>query len=197
MPMGEYMNKKVLALALAGSLAAGAANAFDNKFYLGAAVEWNAPKYKDVDTNLGSSTSGRSNLGGGLMAGLQLHEHFGAEVGYNYIKKNTSHNGRGNKITTKVKNFYVDALGVYEISPEVDLIGSIGLGDMKPTVEIANETINNNGVNDSQFNFRIGFGAHYKFDENLVGRFKFTNQKGNSDFIRSNTSLSFGLLWYF
>jgi OOP family OmpA-OmpF porin len=191
------MKQKLLGFTLATSLlAAGSASAFDNKFYVGGEVDWNSPKFFTVDTNLSTGVEPKRNrLGAGLFAGLKFHENFAAEFGYNFVRRSKGDSPRGNEVSLKLQNFYIDALGFWPVSPEVDLIASLGAGRLKPSLDVINETITTGDVNKAKFKPRVGLGAQYKFDENLATRIMLRYQKGNSALVDRNISAGLGLVW--
>lgn len=203
------MKNKTLAFALVSSLAVSSyANAeeFNPHFYVGGEVNWHSPKYEDITSTKVvngnpttiNSTPKKNKLGGALLMGLKLHENFGIEAGYNFIKKSKVTNTQGDTLSVKLKNFYFDVLGYLPISEEVDFIGSLGMAKLKPSVDLENEIITvPSNPNKSKIKLRAGIGAQYKFDDNLAARLMFRYQKGINDLIKHNISGGLGLTWTF
>ena len=100
------MKKTTLALAIAvASLTATAANAAyeDNTFYTGAKLGWSELYRLDANkirenSNVGVSTSDRSNIGGGAFLGFQANPYLAFELGYDWLgsaKYKKSYNDQG------------------------------------------------------------------------------------------------------
>lgn len=189
------MNKKLIALALASTVVAGSAFA-NNSFYLGAEVNYNSPKYKNVTAT--SATEVKKNKYGiGFEVGAKFNENFGVGVGYNFFKKSKRTNASGVEVSSKLKNLFVDLFGYYPVSEEVNLVGSLGMGKLKPTVAASTGTVSAPAnVNKGKFKPRVGFGAEYKFDDNVSTRFMVRYQKGHN-VIKSNMQGGLGLFYTF
>lgn len=193
------MKSKILALAVVGSvIASGSALAMENKFYLGAEVNYNNPSYKTLTTSTtGSSFIKKNKAGFSFEGGARLHENFGLGLGYNFFKKSKQLNDSSNEVAAKLKNLYLDAFGYYPVSEQVNLVGSLGLGKLKPSISVASETITApTDVNKGKFKLRAGIGAEYKFDDNVYSRVMFRYQKGNN-VIKSNSQAGLAVFYVF
>ncbi len=131
-----------------------------------------------------------------LFVGSRFNKYFGAEVGYGMIVKAKTVDSDGDVFVNKVRNMYFDLLGYVPVSNQVDLIGALGIGKLKSKVAI-------NGVNaihpdlKSKAGIRVGAGAQYNIDNNWAARAMVRYQKGNKAFLKSNTSLSLGVVYSF
>ena len=104
------------------------------------------------------------------------------------------------KFNVKVNNMYLDLMGFYTVSSEVDLLASVGVGRMKVKFS---DGATSNGEKDgktskSKTGLRGRIGAQYKFDENFAARFMVGHQKGVKAMgIKSNTSAGLGVTYTF
>jgi len=195
--------KKIIAVAaLTGAVAAPAfADGLDDvRFYLGGELNYNSPSWTKVETTGGASfTAKKKKPGFGVLAGAKFNEFVGAEIGYNFFKKsnNNTVTGAAGKGTAKLSNMYADVIGYLAVAPEVDLLGSVGFGRMKPKVTVDNATMKD-GVNKAKVGYRLGAGAQYKFDDNLAARLMVRYQKGKkSSAVKSLTQAGLGLTYTF
>lgn len=191
------MNKLIKTVLVSGLVFSAAASA-EMAPYVGAELQLNNPKFKKMDTNLGNNDieAKKGRFGLGIYGGVKATENFGVEVGASFAKKATKKNARNNDVTVKHSNIYVDAVGYMPVSEEVEVLGKVGLGRVKPKVSVANEVITNNDkVNKAKVGLRLGAGAQYKIDDNLAARVMLTHQKGNKESLKNNTTVGLGLTW--
>lgn len=194
-------------------------------FYVGGEVQANkmsgekkivTPKGSIFSREDGKPFFGRSAAGASIFAGSRITENFGVELGgtslsnvhghenrREYLFKNFS-GFRTSKLTTKTTNVYGDLLGYIPVSPEFDLIGSVGVGQLSSKVTGKSTLHTNNRVYRSEhFSMkskkagpRFGAGIGYNFNENLSARLMVRHQKGNK-FIKNVTSTGVGLVYNF
>jgi len=207
-------------------LSAGSAFALDidPKFYVGGELQAAKPKAKQSTVgqfvNLPAGTANsitngalnakQNKLGAGLFVGSRLNENVGVELGYSQLGKtkysaNVSDNAN-NKVsvnnTLKTRNMYFDVLGFMPINECVDLIGSVGVGQLKSKLNGAQPTVTGlqnvslKRTSSKKTGLRLGLGAQYKFNENVGARFMVRHQKGN-EFLKNVNSAGLGLFYQF
>jgi opacity protein-like surface antigen len=198
--------KKLITVALSGSvLATSAAFAdFEPRFYVGADATYNHFNLdKDLKNDPDIKKVQKNRLGTNLVLGGKFHEFFGAEIGYSFIQKakvtwteQAIKDGEKN-YNVKANNMYLDLMGFYPVSCEVDLLASVGVGRMK--VKFSNGATNlDNKSSKSKTGLRGRIGAQYKFDENFAARFLVGHQKGVKAMgLKSNTSAGLGVTYTF
>ena len=197
--------KKLITVALSGSvLATSAAFAdFEPRFYVGADAVYNRFK---IDKSINDLTKKlkKNKFGANFALGGKFHEYFGAEIGYSFVQKVKAEAnaigiaaGLPAKFNVKVNNMYLDLMGFYPVSCEVDLLASVGVGRMK--VKFSNGAKNlDNKSSKSKTGLRGRIGAQYKFDENFAARFMVGHQKGVKAMgLKSNTSAGLGVTYTF
>jgi len=186
------------------------AGSFDEtRFNLGGELSLlNKTTYSNANTadlnNFRSSNGGsklvirKNKPGVNVFLGARFNENLGAEVGFGFITK-TKGTAQGNRqATNKISNLYADALGFMPVSSKVDLIGSVGLGRMKSKADVAGATFTNKALlNKAKVGVRVGAGAQYNVNENWGTRAMVRYQKGNKNFLKSNTSVSVGAVYTF
>ena len=186
--------KKLITVALSGSvLATSAAFAdFEPRFYVGADATYNHFNLdKDLKNDPDIKKVQKNRLGTNLVLGGKFHEFFGAEIGYSFIQKAkvTPTDAAEENFKFKVNNMYLDLMGFYPISCEVDLLASVGVGRMKVKVESTSK---------SKTGLRGRIGAQYKFDENFAARFMVGHQKGvKSMGLKNYTTAGLGVTYTF
>lgn len=206
------LNNKIVAALTALLLASGVASAgvFDTTQYsLGMemsvlnrtaytssnAVDINRFKSSNSDTTL---VIRKNKIGFNIFANARLNQVVGFELGYGIILKVSGTAQGGNTATNKISNTYVDMLGYMPVAVRVNLIGSIGAGLLKSNANVTNVTfVNLEALNKAKIGYRVGAGAQFDIDGNWATRFMLRYQKGNSDFLKSNTSLSLGVFYMF
>jgi len=195
----------VLSVAL---LSAGSAFALDidPKFYVGGELQ--ATKFKpkkEVSKALEENDLKlkQSKAGAGVFVGSRLNENFGVEAGYSLLGKIKIVRKNGNEeandaLTAKNRNIHADILGYLPINENVDVIGSIGVGQLKTTFKNKDiqKALKDSGAKMQKTGLRLGLGAQYKFDENIGARFMVRHQKGN-DLLKSVNSAGLGLFYQF
>lgn len=207
------LNKKIMAAAAALCVVtASVANAgsFDEtRFNLGGELSLlNKTTYSNANTadlnNFRSSNGGsklvirKNKPGVNVFLGARFNENLGAEVGFGFITKTKGTAQSNRQATNKISNLYADALGFMPVSSKVDLIGSVGLGRMKSKADVAGATFTNKALlNKAKVGVRVGAGAQYNVNENWGTRAMVRYQKGNKNFLKSNTSVSVGAVYTF
>ncbi len=203
-------NKKIAIAALVAVAGVANAEAFDDtKFNFGAEISvFNRTAYNNSNTsdlnNFKSSSSAtklaiRKNKPGiNVFLGARFNEYVGAELGFGFIQQVKANVVNNLQATNKISNIYADVLGFANVAPKVDLIGAVGLGRLKSKANVAGAVFNNIGaLNKGRVGLRFGVGAQYNFDENWGARAMVRYQKGNKNFLKSNTSVSVGGMYIF
>ena len=205
-------NKKIVAataaLILASSVAT--AGAFDEtKFNLGGELSLlNKTSYSNANTadlNAFKSSSADGKLairknkpGVNVFVGARFTEHLGAELGFGFISKVKSGVQLNRQASNKISNLYADVLGFMPVASKVDLIGSLGIGRLKSKPDVSSFTFTNKAaLTKTKVGLRAGLGAQYNITENWGTRAMVRYQKGNKNFLKSNTSVSVGALYTF
>eukprot|EP01126_Amoeba_proteus_P064963 TRINITY_DN9158_c0_g2_i4.p1 TRINITY_DN9158_c0_g2~~TRINITY_DN9158_c0_g2_i4.p1 ORF type:complete len:179 (+),score=28.15 TRINITY_DN9158_c0_g2_i4:84-620(+) len=156
------------------------------------------------DVNDNTKKLKKNKFGANFALGGKFHEYFGAEIGYSFVQKlKAEANPAGiaarlpAKYDVKVNNMYLDLMGFYPVSSEVDLLASVGVGRMK--VKLSNGAKNlDDKTRKSKTGLRGRIGAQYKFDENFATRFLVGHQKGVKTMgIKNNTSVGLGVTYTF
>lgn len=186
------------------------AGSFDEtRFNLGGELSLlNKTTYSNANTadlnNFRSSNGGsklvirKNKPGVNVFLGARFNENLGAEVGFGFITKTKGTAQSNRQATNKISNLYADALGFMPVSSKVDLIGSVGLGRMKSKADVAGATFTNKALlNKAKVGVRVGAGAQYNVNENWGTRAMVRYQKGNKNFLKSNTSVSVGAVYTF
>jgi opacity protein-like surface antigen len=209
----NMLNKKLVAASAALLIAtAGAANAgtFDaTRFNLGGEISLlNKTSYSNANTadlNKFKAAPTDSKLvirknkpGVNVFVGARFNENLGAEIGFGFIGKVKGTAIGNRQATNKVSNIYADILGYVPVASKVDLIGSIGLGRLKSKPDVTGATfINKDVLTKTKVGVRVGAGAQYNIDNNWAARAMVRYQKGNKNFLKSNTSVSVGAVYTF
>ena len=127
-----------------------------------------------VGVNVGStehkvSMDGQSDTettnGAKLYAGYQINPAFGIEVGYvNFGKLKATEEGVG--VSFKPTSIYAALTGTMAVSPALNVFGKVGASrnDTTFTVSFEGESVS---ADKNASSAVIGFGAQYKFSENL------------------------------
>ena len=192
----------VLAAAAAGALVCGSvAHAdvmSDVSPYIGAELSVNSAKYKDITGTFNGAASTLTlkskTLGLGFNIGARICDYFGVEAGYTQHFKAKGKDALSD-ISVKVSNMYLDGMGYFAASPEVDFIAAVGVGRMKP--KLNGFVAADDSVLKAKTSYRLGVGAQYKFDENVAARLMFRTQKGNSNFLKNLNSVALGVAYTF
>lgn len=220
------MNKKLVSIVMsAATLLSGVAFAdFDPQFYVGAEVQAGHKKgEKNVPAKLGKTPvtlygkskngSAQSPLhhsatGGSLFVGSRVNENFGVEIGASALRteksKNISLNNNvlpGSEISIKNSNIYADAMGYLPVDCALDLIGSVGVGQLSTKIsgKAVSSTTNANekfSGKSSKAGVRAGLGAQYKITDNLSTRLMVRYQKGNR-MVNNTMSTALGMFYQF
>lgn len=205
------LNKGILVTSLI-SLVTGAglieANIYDDtSFYLGGEVSIiNRTSYNDgnssdlnnfkTSNNAGKLAIQKNEPGVNICLGARFNEYVAGEFGFSFIEKASANVQSGGDATNKISNIYLDLLGYLTIAPLVDLIGSIGLGEMKSKANVTNVSFYNlDSLTKSKIGIRVGGGLQYYFADSWATRAMVRYQEGNQNFLKSNISFSVGILY--
>jgi opacity protein-like surface antigen len=192
------MKYSVLAAAAAGIVMGSTVHAsdMDVRPYVGAELSYNMPKYNNNATYTINGVTGQTGVdikkskpGLGAFIGARICEYFGVEAGYNQVMK-----AKKDDYSGRINNMYLDGMGYFAASPEIDLIAALGIGRLKQ--KVSSFDVDNNGTK-AKTSYRVGAGVQYKFDENVAGRLMFRHQKGNKDYFKSMDSIALGVTYIF
>lgn len=112
--------------------------------------------YSDMDMNHGADNRLENKFNSlSINAGAKLHENFGVEV---YYQQSDAEKKHGNK--SRFYSYGVDALGYLPVTQNIDLIGSVGIGQYEFKA----------GGNEDDLGYRVGVGAQYSFNNNWAAR---------------------------
>ena len=151
---------------------------------------------------------GKTGASLGVFAGARLIENVGLELGYTGLMggkfKLNNPAFQTSSLKTKSHNLYVDALGFIPMSPEVDVIATVGAGRLSTKFsgdiqQIAGKLAGakqNLSMKSCKAELRFGLGAQYKFNENVSVRFMARHQKGNQ-FVKKVNSAGVSLIYQF
>lgn len=183
---------KILAAAAAGLVigSAAQANTVDVRPYIGAELSFNMPKYNGVVTNPQNINIKKNKPGFGLNFGARICDYFGIEAGYNQVMK-----AKDGSYSGRIHNLYVDGMGYFAASPEIDLIAGVGLGRLKQ--KITGFSVTSADATKVKTSYRLGVGAEYKFDENIAARLMLRHQKGNKNYLKNMNSVALGVAYTF
>lgn len=205
------LNKKIQATALiacfmaTGMVVAGVYD--DTSFYLGGEISIiNRTSYNDGDfsdlnnfktsDNAGKLAIQKNKPGVNISLGARFNEYVAGEVGFSFIEKVSANVQNGGDATNKISNIYLDVLGYLTIAPLVDLVGSVGIGELKSKANVTNATFSNlDSLTKSKVGVRVGGGLQYYFADAWATRAMVRYQEGNKNFLKSNISFSVGILY--
>lgn len=189
-----------------------AANALafdDTMFYLGGEVSLlNRTTYTSAnnpDVNNFKSSNSDSNLvirknepGWNILAGVRFTRCLGVEIGYGAILKAKGTAQLNREATNKISNIYLDGMGYLAVAPNIELIGSVGVGKIKSSANVVGASFQDiENINQSKVGFRGGAGAQYNIDDSWSVRAMLRYQKGYKSFLTGNTSFSIGATYTF
>lgn len=144
--------KKVLLLAgVALALGASQAQAMMASPYVGMDYV-----YTDMDMRHGADHQLENKFNSlSVNAGAKLNKNFGVEAYYQQSDTESKH-GRDSRFYS----YGVDAMGYLPVAQNVDLIGSLGIGQYEFRA----------GGDDNGLGYRVGVGAQYSFNDNWAAR---------------------------
>ncbi len=148
--------------------------------------------------NGGKLAISKNKPGFNIFIGMRFNQYLGMEAGFGFIQKATANVENNQQATNKISNIYGDFLGYLNIAPQVDLLGSVGIGGLKSSASVTNTTIIGlNSLNKQKAGWRFGGGLQYNFTELWSSRVVLRWQKGNPNFLQSLFSVSVGILYTF
>ena len=122
----------------------------------GAFAQTMAPSFY-AGVELGSSDSGsETDIATRVFGGFQFHPNIAVELGYGFLY---------NKGATEVSALEVAAVGMYQVAPQLSVLGKLGF---------ANIEVDAGGVSDDSTELLFGIGAQYDVTRNLGARLMFT-----------------------
>ena len=184
------------------------ANVYDDtSFYVGGEISIiNRTSYNDGDSsdlnnfktsnNAGKLAIQKNEPGVNILVGARFNEYVSGEVGFSFIDKASANVQNGGEASNKISNVFLDVLGYLTIAPLVDLVGSIGIGEMKSKANVTNATFYDlDNLTKSKIGIRVGGGLQYYFADAWATRAMVRYQEGNQNFLKSNISFSVGILY--
>lgn len=204
----------------------------DPAFYVGGEIHANkfssVKTFQDTDGEVirrkdSQSLLKKAGMSGAAIFGSRLNDYIGLEAGYSAMHgpkyKLGNHTKTSErveqmllagpgvslnyKIKTKNHNIHFDVLGFAPMTPEIDLIGSVGVGRLstkvKETMFLTHPELNRiyvKNIKSSKTRLRAGVGAAYKFSEGLSVRLMVRHQKGNK-LVKNVTQAGLGLFYNF
>ncbi len=112
--------------------------------------------YSDMDMKHGADHQLENKFNSlSFNAGAKLHENFGVEAYYQQSDTEGKH-GRDSRFYS----YGVDAMGYLPVAQNIDLIGSLGIGQYEFRA----------GGDDNGLGYRVGVGAQYSFNNNWSAR---------------------------
>lgn len=112
--------------------------------------------YSDMDMNHGMDHKLENKFNSlSLNTGVKFNEYVGAEV---YYQQSDTEKKQGNK--SRFYSYGVDAIGYLPVAENVDLIGSLGIGQYEFKA----------GGSEDDIGYRVGVGAQYSFNDNWAAR---------------------------
>jgi opacity protein-like surface antigen len=157
-------------------IANGTASASYNnlKFYAGTGLDY--AKYS-VDKKFLDPGESAKRKGFGLlipMLGIKFHENFAVEAGYSFNKKISIQEAGFEDVTYKIRNSYLDVVGLIPVRQQFDLIGGLGIGKLMAKIGANPDQYNQEIKN--RFGWRAKLGAQYNYNNNIAVRALVTYQ---------------------
>ena len=155
----NYMKKTLLLAGVASLFAVNTANA-EVKPYVG--LDYNYSSY-GMDNYVRDYLEDDYNSLS-FVAGAKLMENFGLEAFYQRSLNEKNTDADGDKWSSRIENYGVDALGYLPLGcdKEVELIAGLGLGQYKMTYRLAGDGADK----EEALGIRANVGAQYNIDEN-------------------------------
>ena len=175
----------------------------DLKFYAGAGLDY--AKYS-IDKSTFNSNAKLKDKGMGLLIpilGVKFHENFAMEAGYSFNKKISIKQTGQTDTSFKVRNAYLDLVGIIPVANQFDLIGGLGVGRLMAKKGAGTDS---NMEVKNKFGWRAKFGAQYNCTDNVAFRAlvayqragsKLKNQKRESKFIKNMKSIGLSAIYTF
>lgn len=207
----RMLNKKILigsmALLVASAGVTKAGSYDDTTFNVGGEISiinrtsYNDGSSSDLNNFKTSDDAGKLAIqknapGVNIFVAARFNEYVAGEVGFSFIDKVSANVQNGGEATNKISNIYLDVLGYLTIASQVDLVGSVGIGELKSKANVTNATFTDlSNLTSSKVGIRVGGGLQYYFAEGWATRAMLRYQQGNKNFLRSDISFSIGILY--
>lgn len=166
---------------------------FDLEPFIVGAVSYNQAKIAQESITLYDNNKKKTKEPGFMLGiGMNLHKYFGVELGYNFYSKMKlaeEHN-------LKLRNYYADLLGFYDLSQDFKLVVALGVGRLRTTVTKNDGSKPAAELTKRHNSLRYGIGGIFVPDDNLSLRVMLTQQKGNKT-IKNVAAVNIGLLYKF
>lgn len=131
-----------------------------------------------------------------IFVGAKFNQYLGAEVGFGFIQNASASVQNGLQANNKVSTLYADLLGFLNIAEDVDLVGGLGIGVLKSKADVPGATfINKSQLTANKVGVRFDGGVQYYFARSWATRAMLRYQQGNKQFLKSNVSVSIGILY--
>jgi OmpA-OmpF porin, OOP family len=168
-PNEKELDMKLLACALAGVAACAALPALaqstmqgSTPWYAGAA--FGNAHYHGPD--IGGLPTDRTSGAGKIWGGWQFTPNFAAELGYTDLGKTGSPAG-----DAKTKGFFLDALGMWPVMPQLSVLGRLGLYYGKTDLST--------GASDHSTKAKYGLGLQWDFNPQVGARLEYERYEAN------------------
>ncbi len=161
------MKKTLLLAGVASLFAVNAANAMEIKPYVG--LDYNYSTLTTAHNYEYNREFDRYFNNGSVVAGAKLMNNFGLEAYYQRSLNNTKHFVEGEKVTSRIQSYGVDALGYLPLGCEqkVELIAGLGIGEYELK---AREKAYDDSSKETGIGYRMSAGAQYNIDNNWAVR---------------------------
>ena len=166
-------------------------------------VSYNNGSSSDLNKFKTSNSAGKLAIsknepGVNIFVGARFNEYLGAEVGFGLIQNASANVQNGEVASNKINNYYIDLLGFLNIALQVDLVGDLGIGWLQSKANVTNTSfVNLSDLTKTKLGIRAGGGLQYYFAPSWATRAMVRYQQGNQNFLKSNVSFSFGILYTF
>ena len=202
------IKQSTLHVLMVGLLFCGIANAEDlssiSKVYVGVDALYNVLNRGELKDSNNKQLIRKGKASVDLYLGTRIVEYMGLEAGYAILKGSRVPSAALNGTAiVKIHNPHVDVMAYVPLSPEIDLMASLGLGHLKSKLSIKMNggkkvALSNDWKNlsKSRTGVRVGFGAQYILDHQFGARFMIRHQRGNK-IIKYINSVAVGLFYQF
>lgn len=207
--LNEKLRVALVVWLVTASGLASAARFDDTRFYIGGeASVYNKTSYNKGNTpdlNNFKTSNAASELvitqnkpGINIFVGGRFNEYIGGELGFGLIATVRGTAQLNREATNKINNIFLDMLAYMPVATNADLIGSIGVGAIQSHSNVQGATFQDKSALDkAKTGYRLGGGAQYYMTNNWSTRVMVRYQQGSQTFLRSNISISLGLIYIF
>ena len=189
--------KKTLLLAGVASLFSLNAQATEIKPVIGLDYVYSNANFDDFYTDDGERLDAAEDMLQtlALSAGVKFNQYVGLEAFYQQSEKADKTTDGILKVEDKYKAYGLDVIGYLPVIPQLDLIGSLGVGYYKVEVKdlVGNEKI----IDKDKIAFRIGGGLQYNFNDHIAARVMARYNDTNINGLDNIVDVTAGVRYYF